>query len=408
MMAAAKGSEDKIMLKNDFDTVKAIIESDMLQNDDDLNSEMTNIVEKIPSEKEPTHQCQFCSKKCLSKGGLTRHVNSKHKGQVNTEEANTACSSVSTSMSNAVNKLEPSELREIFRISIEKLAKDECYPPSVTEQFKLLGNISLEYIMPAFNTMLPILNTVDDTETFYAKFYHLFSDESCDYENLDHNCSLLLSFENVNHVVAHLAGAKIQDDVFTLEDTSSNSFTEKEISLISYLSGYVFSTFYRRIRFSKSGSCSSFYHQQCLTFLLARKCTEEQTSSEHKHIEMLDRGGLWKVTSDVTSIFTIAECYFKCATEKSVTKIDTKSIVSNLMANGKVLTYVTNIRQSSEDPVKKEIALNLLKDLLTLYVRVRAFSFAKDQQIAYKIQQARIKSRSLRTSLKRSHTASNF
>ena len=70
------------------------------------------------------------------------------------------------------------------------------------------------------------------------------------------------------------------------------------------------------------------------------------------------------------------------------------------MTNLTVLTHAATIRSKSSDRIKKEIALNLLEDLLTLYIRVRSFSFAKDQQQAFKIRQAKLKSRSLRTALK--------
>ena len=51
-----------------------------------------------------------------------------------------------------------------------------------------------------------------------------------------------------------------------------------------------------------------------------------------KHIDIMDRGGLWKVNENVTSIFKIAERYFRIATQKHVVKIDSKSTVSNLMS----------------------------------------------------------------------------
>ena len=71
------------------------------------------------------------------------------------------------------------------------------------------------------------------------------------------------------------------------------------------------------------------------------------------------------------------------------------------MTNLTVLTHAATIRSNSSDLIKKELALNLQEDLLTLYIRVRSFSFAKDQQQAFKIRQAKLKSRSLRTALKR-------
>ena len=118
-----------------------------------------------------------------------------------------------------------------------------------------------------------------------------------------------------------------------------------------------------------------------------KRVDENVTLPEHKHVNIMDRGGLWNVNENVTSIFKIAERYFRTATQKHVIKIDSNSIVSNLMANATVLHHATVLKSKSEETIKKEVALNLLEDLLTLYIRVRSFSFANDKQQAYKIQQ---------------------
>ena len=114
----------------------------------------------------------------------------------------------------------------------------------------------------------------------------------------------------------------------------------------------------------------------------------------------MDRGGLWKVNENVTSIFKIAEHCFRIATQKHVFKIDSTSIASNLMANATVLHHATVLKSNSEEIIKKEVALNLLEYLLTLYTLVRSFSFANDKQISHKIQQSRIRAGSLRKTLK--------
>ena len=95
---------------------------------------------------------------------------------------------------------------------------------------------------------------------------------------------------------------------------------------------------------------------------MAGKCDGESmliVLSEQRHVALLDCGGLWKVTSDVTSMFKLAECYFKYATLKPTTKIDCQTIVSSLMTNLTALTRAAAIRNKSSDWIKKEIALNL-------------------------------------------------
>ena len=86
---------------------------------------------------------------------------------------------------------------------------------------------------------------------FYAQFYKVFSSAENLYKNLSGNCSLLLySFEVANHRLAQLTRATIQEDVLTYDMDEAENFSEKDLSLISHLGGYVFETFYRRIRCS--------------------------------------------------------------------------------------------------------------------------------------------------------------
>ena len=52
---------------------------------------------------------------------------------------------------------------------------------------------------------------------------------------------------------------------------------------------------------------------------------------------------------------------------------------------------LSKIRSKSIDTItKKEIALNLLEDLVRLYIRVRTFSFVKGQIQSHKIKQSKV------------------
>ena len=89
------------------------------------------------------------------------------------------------------------------------------------------------------------------------------------------------------------------------------------------------------------------------------------------------------------------------------------------MGNATVLHHATVLKNKSEETIKKEVALNLLQDLLTLYIYiyifiylyiyinicvcVRSFSLANDIQQAYQIQQSRARARSLKKRVKQ-HT----
>ena len=69
--------------------------------------------------------------------------------------------------------------------------------------------------------------------------------------------------------------------MLTYDTEETGIFSEKDLSLISYLGGYVFGTCYRRIRCSTKDT--GLYSQQCLSFLMVGKCVGENvTLPEHK------------------------------------------------------------------------------------------------------------------------------
>ena len=151
------------------------------------------------------------------------------------------------------------------------------------------------------------------------------------------------------------------------ENFDISILNEKDISIISNLSGYVFWTFYRRFPSTRSNT-SSYYQHQCFSFsMIGKPSGDNLPSPEHEHIEILG-----------------------C-----------KNILSTLMKNPIIHDNKSKIRSKSIDGfIKKDIALNLIQNLLALYIRVRTYSFAKAQIQSHKTKQSRFKSRSLWTSLK--------
>lgn len=141
---------------------------------------------------------------------------------------------------------------------------------------------------------------------FILSFIKIFIDNSEAFKGLSHECSMLLVMEIANLILRYITRATFIDDVPTFS-YNGNQFTEKEKSIITYIIGYVFGTMFRRMRFSKLHN-TTLYHQQYLSFVMAGKCKDEKlVIPEHKHVELLDRGGLWKVNTDVVAIFSVAE-----------------------------------------------------------------------------------------------------
>ena len=204
----------------------------------------------------------------------------------------------------------------------------------------------MEEVNPAYSLIKNIINLFDgNAENFYPAFYKIFSETSNPFKNLSQNCALLISFEvaNLALVISNLIGASFQNDIITFKH-DSHQFTEKEKSIITYLSGYVFSTFYCRIRVSSK--VSTLYHKQCLSFLFAISLPE------HRHVNLHDRGGLWKVNKEVICIFTAAEYHF-ISLGKSSHIINFKKIVDTQIEDSFVLFNFSKILHTSSDKIEK-------------------------------------------------------
>ena len=77
------------------------------------------------------------------------------------------------------------------------------------------------------------------------------------------------------------------------------------------------------------------------------------------------------------------------------------------MVNSEILINYYSVYNDTPKEVEKEVALNLLERMLTLYIRVRAFSYAKKKVELHNIQRNISKSHSIRTKMKKSYMDRN-
>ena len=73
----ASGKDDFLYV-DDLDAVLAIIDADMLENDEDMESEIVTCIKNLPSRENCFFKCEFCPEVCLSKAGLSKHEKAKH------------------------------------------------------------------------------------------------------------------------------------------------------------------------------------------------------------------------------------------------------------------------------------------------------------------------------------------
>ena len=118
----------------------------------------------------------------------------------------------------------------MYQNKAQNLSTDECYPDSVMEEFKNFS-ATLDNLMLYYKLILPVLNSFSgDTEKCYPQIYKLYS-QAENFKNLSHDCSLILSFDVVNQILAQLTGAK-----FTL---TSQQLLQRKILQLFCISRYL-------------------------------------------------------------------------------------------------------------------------------------------------------------------------
>ena len=110
--------------------------------------------------------------------------------------------------------------------------------------------------------------------------------------------------------------------------------------------------------------------------LLESICTDDH---DQKLIDCLSRGGLTAIHNGCLSIFLMAEELFRKDTMGNPHKIDVADMVDHLTKKSEVISIFNNI--VDEAGVKNflpELKINLSTLILSLFLKVRAFSKAKD------------------------------
>ena len=241
--AACTASYSKdFLLEDDSDALLAIIDADILENDEDFLEQTEISLQKVTAAETSTFPCKFSDKVRVSKGGMTRHLRKKH------PEADMAKSVNSSNVGEAAEILPQVFLKSFVEKGPVKLSNDECYPATVCSEFKGYQIEDISKMHDLIGSLLVSFN--GDSEIFYPKFYKIFIDNSEVFKGLSHKCSMLLVTEITNLILGYITGATFIDDVPTFS-YDENQFTQTEKSIITYISGYVFGTMYRRMRFSK-------------------------------------------------------------------------------------------------------------------------------------------------------------
>ena len=255
-------SEDIDFLISALESYVFIVDNEFLNDIDILVKEIEKDVVAIE------YVCTKCTKKCRTQRGLTRHVKTKH-------PENAASTGTTAELVCSLT-----DFRSFIEKSVSILKDDLCYPSNIREEFSNyeVSFADAQHFFLLVNDVIADFN--GNAERFYPKFYKVVGQEGY-FNNLTKRCSLLVGYELANHVLSHITNSTVSDIAL--------KFLDKENVLISYLSGYVFGTFYRRISHSKvwQGRLG----QECLSTLMAGKLNESSnpiTTTTDIHQKFVD------------------------------------------------------------------------------------------------------------------------
>ena len=348
-----------------------IVETDYQEGENEF---VDSIVEIEGSKAFP---CSKCGKICKSKGGLTKHTNSKH-GDVSPHLNTTPlCLDTLKSIVDTIKR----------NIVPEKLYGDEI--DSVVNNISAT-ELLLKEVLPLYTKFCRNKNQDKLLESFYGLMLNSSTFLNC----RDSRVANLVMI----HVPDHLVGFANLDQVGeeTLESVDYE-IQPSEHEPLSYIVGYVVSKLNKACK-GKSGE----EKPELQALLQSLMITEDEASNEF--ISVRSRGGLITPCEDIVRILHEAEICFRKEVNKTdiIRNIPVDTICFSTIRLPIVKSLWENIVLTSGVNPSCDMTKLCLENIVKMFLKVRSFSYTKDYVTQYKIKGKQRKKRALRKDLKRS------
>ena len=327
--------------------------------------------------------CPHCDKVCKSKGGLTRHHNSKHREE--SQEA--AVDSVSPSAS-ALDL----DTVAAFVESIKKaIIEEKLYGEEINNGLKTVSATKalLTAVSPIYNKFCRKKNQDRLLEDFYALI-----PRSCELLNCP-------DYRLTNLVMIHLPDRLVGCyNVNRVRDRGEPSVAEvvsidpAEHGPLSYIAGHVISQLFKKNRGKQN------LENEELQALLQNM---KSANDSNQYISARTRGGLVTPCDDLVAILEEAELLFRKEVSKSdlvLRNIPTDSICDSALESPKIKSLWDNIVVASGVPSTSSTSKLCLENVIKLYLKVRSFSYARDYVMKYKKKQKELRKHALRKEMK--------
>ena len=111
---------------------------------------------------------------------------------------------------------------------------------------------------------------------------------------------------------------------------------------------------------------------------------------------------MWSPTAQAQAIFKKTELHFRQNTREAKQLIDHEHLVMISVKDPQVTASYNFILSDAELEICSSVGKDILHNIISLYINVRSFSFAKDIVQKHKIKQKQCKAKALRKELERS------
>ena len=365
--SSARSEQDE-SFSSDVDVYHMNIAVDIIERcaeteDLELDNEFLAALNEI--EGQNVFPCSKCSKICKSKGGLTKHTNSKHGGTstpASVANVKPLCKETLISFVSAITRNVIDE--HLYGDEIEAAIKKA----SVTQGL-------LDKVVPLYNKFCKNRNQDKLLESFYGLMPESAKLLNCKDSRVAnivmiHIPDHLVGFVNVNRMRCSSAET----------ETNSEKIESSEHGPLEYIAGYVVQKLCKACRKSSKTDSSE------LDSLLQCLKSEHDSSS---FILSRTRGGLVTPSDDLVRILHQAELHFRVA-------VQGKQVLRNIDVDS--ICFVT-----ISSPIVKslwDMQKLCLENVVKLYLKVRSFSYARKYITQFKIKEKQGKKKALRKDLK--------
>ena len=348
-----------------------IVETDYQE----VENEFVDSIVEIEGSK--AFPCSKCGKICKSKGGLTKHTNSKH-GDISPQLNTTPlCLDTLKSIVDTIKR----------NIVAEKLYGDEI--DSVVNKISAT-ELLLKEVLPLYTKFCRNKNQDKLLESFYGLMLNSSTLLNCK----DSRVANLVMIHVPDHLVGFANLGQVGEE--TLESVDYE-IQPSEHGPLSYIVGYVVSKLNKACK-GKSGE----EKPELQALLQSLMITEDEASNEF--ISVRSRGGLITPCEDIVRILHEAEICFRKEVNKTdiIRNIPVDTICFSTIRLPIVKSLWENIVLTSGVNPSCDMSKLCLENNVKMFLKVRSFSYTKDYVTQYKIKGKQGKKKALRKDLKRS------